>query len=170
MQIYATIEEAIAAFGEAIGGERLASALYQPEPSAALSNCYMNVIEKVRRAGGRGLTGWTFHRRDSDEHGPYLFAMHHAVWVTPSGMMVDVTPYDDEQCPHPLRAADGNTLFLVHEAAPPVMINGYTCSPPLRYFPLDDGAGLAALLEERERTERAECEANYEATRQLPPT
>ncbi|MBN9299880.1 MAG: hypothetical protein J0I41_22960 [Filimonas sp.] len=58
------------------------------EHYAQFSNCYAGVTEKVRRSGGRVQYGWLV------AHTHFLCeAVHHAVWESPDGALLDVTPY-----------------------------------------------------------------------------
>ncbi len=53
-------------------------------------NCYGNVREKVRRDGGEIVYGWAIlNYRITYE------AEHHAVWKSPEGELIDITPRED---------------------------------------------------------------------------
>ncbi|MDF7815168.1 hypothetical protein [Hymenobacter sp. YC55] len=69
---------------------------FDPEPVpvhaeayATPLNCFPNVDEKVRRAGGKPHYGWLIHKTR------LLYeAERHAVWENEDGELVDVTPYE----------------------------------------------------------------------------
>lgn len=63
----------------------------QPEADALVNECFPNVAAKISRAGGRMLCGWQIWEW------PYVMveAEFHAVWVSPEGDLVDVTPKPD---------------------------------------------------------------------------
>ena len=54
---------------------------------AVLNHCFMNVRDKISRGGGTQQVGWLF------QHVPetgLLVAVHHAVWVSPAGELVEM--------------------------------------------------------------------------------
>lgn len=59
-----------------------------PESDAVANECFPNVEAKINRAGGRMLCGWQLWEW------PHVLveAEFHAVWLSPSGEMVDITP------------------------------------------------------------------------------
>ncbi|HVI60290.1 MAG TPA: SEC-C domain-containing protein [Luteimonas sp.] len=60
----------------------------QPEVDALEKECFPNVEAKIARAGGRMLRGWQLW-----EWAHVLVeAEFHAVWLSPDGQMVDLTP------------------------------------------------------------------------------
>lgn len=60
----------------------------EPEADARISECFPNVQAKIARAGGRMLCGWQLWEW------PHVMieAEFHAVWLSPDGAMVDITP------------------------------------------------------------------------------
>ena len=58
-----------------------------PEEYAQVSFCFQAVAEKVRRDGGEELIGWQIW-----DLGYMIEAEFHAIWESPSGMKLDVTP------------------------------------------------------------------------------
>lgn len=60
----------------------------QPALSAVANECFPNVQAKIRNAGGRMLCGWQIWEW------PHVLveAEFHAVWVSPQGACVDITP------------------------------------------------------------------------------
>ncbi len=66
-------------------------AVYLPvksEADAVVNECFPNVETKIARAGGHMLCGWQLWEW------PHVLveAEFHAVWVSPEGEMVDITP------------------------------------------------------------------------------
>jgi len=60
----------------------------RPENGFEPVQCFPNVAEKVRRSGGKIVYGWEI----SLEPKIHLEAQFHAVWQSPDGRFVDVTP------------------------------------------------------------------------------
>jgi len=60
----------------------------QPETDAVVNECFPNVETKIARVGGRMLCGWQLWEW------PHVLveAEFHAVWLSPEGEMVDITP------------------------------------------------------------------------------
>jgi len=61
-----------------------------PESYAVENECYGNVAEKIRRDGGSLRYGWQIWERKR----LFIEAEFHAVWVSPEGTMLDITPKD----------------------------------------------------------------------------
>ena len=76
------IETVAAPAGEAV------YLMVQAEPDAVVNECFPNVEAKIARAGGHMLCGWQLWEW------PHILveAEFHAVWVSPEGEMVDITP------------------------------------------------------------------------------
>lgn len=53
--------------------------------------CFPNVREKVDSSGGKVITGWIIWKRGN----MYLYAEAHAIWETPKGELIDITPKED---------------------------------------------------------------------------
>lgn len=60
----------------------------QPEADAVVNECFPNVAAKITRAGGHMLCGWQIWEW------PHVMveAEFHAVWVSPEGQVIDITP------------------------------------------------------------------------------
>ncbi|MEF2156090.1 SEC-C domain-containing protein [Luteimonas sp. FXH3W] len=60
----------------------------QPEAGAVVNECFPNVEAKIARASGRMLCGWQIWEW------PHVMveAEFHAVWVSPEGQLVEITP------------------------------------------------------------------------------
>lgn len=57
-------------------------------PEGQMLQCFLNVPEKVGRDGGAMVSGWEISQLPMI----YLEARFHAVWKSPAGQFVDVTP------------------------------------------------------------------------------
>jgi hypothetical protein len=139
-------------------------AFLRPEPWAEPRWCMHNVREKVELDGGRARYGWTFNIRRGPA-GPYITLAHHAVWNTPDGKLVDVTPLDPDPRVHPVME-DGHTLILVDFNAEPVATRIGPAPLPSRSFPMTNSPELAhyvAEWNERERRDMAERYASANA-------
>ena len=61
------------------------------EPYAKPANCFPNVAEKIKRDGGSIVYGWSVLL------GQFLIeAERHAVWKSPHGQLIDITPSTSE--------------------------------------------------------------------------
>lgn len=67
-----------------------------------LNNCYWNVDLLVRKHGGSSVLGWRFSRTKNS----HILAVHHAVYHTPEGEIIDITAQDNFSFPK------GKTVFL----------------------------------------------------------
>lgn len=145
--------EGIKAFAAMISRQPMGLADHRPEPWAGVLCCFDNAAEKVRREG-RGMVryGWTFHYRVAEGKGAYLFVTPHAVWNTPEGRLIDVTPFHEDPKHHPYTER-GSVLFLVDDAAHPVATDRGIYSLPLRYFALGDDEKLRQYVDELGREE-----------------
>lgn len=74
----------------------------RPEPGATVNGCFSNVRAKAARDGGRRLCGWQLW----EWPGVLVEAEFHAVWLSPHGEMVEITPK-----PH----GEGTILFAPDE-------------------------------------------------------
>jgi hypothetical protein len=155
--------EGIKAFAATISRQQLGLAYHRPEPWARVLCCFANAAEKVRREGdGVVLYGWTFHYRVAEGRGGYLFATHHAVWKAPKGWLIDVTPFHEDPKHHPYTQG-GDVLFLVDDAARPVVIRGEITALPLCYFALDDDPRLLEYVDGLRWEEERKCKELYDS-------
>ena len=76
-----------------------------PAAAAKVAYCFDNSVAQAEAQGGSAVYGWAIWRWP----GRWFEAEHHAVWRTPAGDLIDVTP----QAGDPPRI-----LFLPHETAP----------------------------------------------------
>lgn len=121
---------------------------HRPQHWASPHNCYNNAMGMVSREGGRVRCGWTFHVRTKPGVGDYVFCTPHAVWHNPRDLsLVDVTPHPNSF--HAPEMQDGGVMFLVDEAAEPVVVtDDVILSPPLRFFAVGDSPALAEYVAE----------------------
>jgi len=61
---------------------------FSPMKGAIRLRCFINVEEQVQRAGGHMETGWVFWEYESID----IHTEAHAIWITPQGRRVDITP------------------------------------------------------------------------------
>jgi hypothetical protein len=134
-------------------------AYLRPEPWAEPRWCMHNVRKKVELDGGRARYGWTFNIRRGPA-GPYITLAHHAVWNSPNGTLVDVTPLDPDPRVRPAME-NGDTLFLVDFNAEPVATRIGPAPLPSRSFPMNDDPELARYVAEWNSRERREMEERY---------
>lgn len=75
---------------ELVPQPRLEYVPIKPEPTSILNECFVNVRKKIVSHGGTIQHGWQFW----EWPGIYVEAEFHAVWVAPTGELVDVTHKD----------------------------------------------------------------------------
>jgi hypothetical protein len=63
-----------------------------PGPSCEACQCHDNVMKKVHFDGGRPVWGWHFSVNTSDPNDFRLDTLFHAVWESPDGALIDITP------------------------------------------------------------------------------
>jgi hypothetical protein len=138
------LKEAIAEVAPKISAGPLGLALHRPEQMARSNRSFRNVADKVTYDGGAAIHGWVLHyRAGGDIPGEgYLLAEHHAVWHSPDGRLVDVTPYPKAAL-RPISPGE-DTLFLVDAGALPTQSGNRFLPLPSRAFGLSDDALLAA--------------------------
>lgn len=64
--------------------------LHEPSQDAVVRECFNNVAERVRRIGGDLVYGWAIW----EWPGVFIEAEHHAVWRSPDGVLIDITPHE----------------------------------------------------------------------------
>ena len=108
--------------------------------------CYANCQRKVSRSGGSLQSGWIFaSRREND----YVIASAHAVWLSPDGVLIDITPILPlEKMPEwvvpPLRDTEGHVVFLPDDKA---------FEQPNKLLPLTKNKALLRACRLRNRNE-----------------
>jgi len=63
---------------------------HQPGPGAVVRECFNNVVDRVRLLGGDFVYGWAIW----EWPGVFVEAEHHAVWRSPDGVLIDITPHE----------------------------------------------------------------------------
>lgn len=65
-----------------------------PGPECQVAECHANVLGRVHFRGGRPVWGWHFAL--ITDPGDFIFqAVFHAVWESPEGDLVDITPQSE---------------------------------------------------------------------------
>lgn len=155
------LREGIKKFASEISSEPLGEVYHQPENDASPLSCFQNVLIKVKKDGGGILFGWTFSYRFNAEYGDYLMATHHAIWCSPDQILLDVTPFTDNQKHHPL-GRKNYIIFLADQLAEPVQAGDLLAPLPLKFFALNDNQKLRAYVKEMEQEEYKACQELYE--------
>jgi hypothetical protein len=119
-----TDQEKTARFLEAIKALNSDSTLmsldrYEPDLDGRQNECFANCKRKVSRQGGAMQCGWIFAGHSEYD---YVVASAHAVWRSPEGVLIDITPrlpFDNlpKTVVLPLRGTEGHLLFLPDEKA-----------------------------------------------------
>jgi hypothetical protein len=128
---------------------RLLVVCFSVDSNAASGVCFRNVRDKVRREGGRQQLGWAFQHVPGIE---LLVAIHHAVWVSPSGAFVEITPHDEYEW---LIVEQDGLVFLPDDSATLLNDGTLTCglARPNRAFPISKNKRLARLARRFNRSE-----------------
>lgn len=85
----------------------------QPSPDALLQKCYPNVGAYVRANGGEPVEGWLVWEETGQR---WLLAIHHCVWRSPTGCLIDITPHADGE-PQIVFCPGGPKWDGVHQVA-----------------------------------------------------
>lgn len=83
----AAIDEAVAAFCMGLGVSIAEFVEVRPAPGAELGMCQRNVTEHIKRNGGTLVHVWAIWANRL-----FLMGEFHAIWRSPAGGLVDVTP------------------------------------------------------------------------------
>jgi hypothetical protein len=163
------IDEAIRSYAAFVSNQQLGLVHHLPEPWAKLGECFANVFEQVKRKGGRFQPGWMFHSRYvTDIPGPgYIIFSHHAVWHSPNGTLIDITPFHNEIKHQPLTVQQ-SVLFLVDDKAQPLVIRNRLTALPLRFFPLSDDERLLSYIQKLAEDEETKAQSLYDYMDTLP--
>lgn len=162
MHIRSLSEATFVEIGKQVSLQPITLVPHRPEPGAQPTDCFRNVERKIAKDGGGAQCGYTFHHRFATriEGLPlYIYLTHHAVWVSPMGELLDITPYPDQR--HAPFDRDGKIKFLPDDAATPVMVQGQPAPQPSRFFAVDDNEELKAYVAELNRKEQEACEQIY---------
>jgi hypothetical protein len=123
----ATITAAVRTLASDISHGSLSFVTIKPFPASRLIFCYENVEAVVAEQGGERIFGWKIW-----ECRHWIKAVHHAVWKSPDGDLIDITPEPGET----------QTLFLTDDQprsrpVPPIIV-----AKSLRFEPV-----VRALIE-----------------------
>ena len=148
------LQELLRRFASTISNGPLGMVDHAPESWAEPMHCIKNVLQKLKRDGGRAFFGWVFLERESLQYGPYLIATHHAVWSAEGSTAgIDITPFPDDPKFQPYCPA-GRILFLLDETAQPKTIGRAIAPLPSRFFPVTDDPNLVAYVQDLNNQEQ----------------
>src|SRR5437763_4646975 len=91
----------------------------------------------------------------------YVIAVPHALWHTPNGYLIDITPFHPEPKHRPL-SSGGDVLFLVGDRAMPVTTGRLVAPRPSRFYPLSADERLITYVSELVRKEEQDYRQIYE--------
>lgn len=63
----------------------------QPAPHSTIDECFRNVDRQVEERGGVSIRGWCVW----EDSGRFIEGVFHAVWQSPDGALIDITPHQD---------------------------------------------------------------------------
>ncbi|KRQ15562.1 hypothetical protein AOQ71_09260 [Bradyrhizobium manausense] len=158
MLVRSLSDATLAAIGKEVSQQPIELVTHQPKPWALPTDCFRNVARKIAEDRGSAQCGYTFHHRFAQKiegHPLYIYLTHHAVWVSPKGEFVDVTPYPDPR--HAPLDHGKKIKFLPDDTADPVVVRGQPIPLPLRFFAVDDNPELKAYVAELNRKEQEAC-------------
>ena len=107
------ITPAIAALSQKLGAGHPQYVPVDPSPDALVQKCYLNVDAYVRANGGEAVEGWLIWEETQRR---WLFAIHHCVWRSPTGCLVDITPHADGE-PQIVFCPGGRKWDRIHHVA-----------------------------------------------------
>lgn len=118
-----------------------------PQDYAIINECFNNVEEIIRRHGGEKVNGWSVWQWAN----ALIEAEAHAVWKSPSGQLIDITPHINRE---------KQILFIPDDR---VSFNGYSIDS-IR-MPLTDSPLIAELIEVKK--ELFSITANYKSHEEI---
>ena len=138
-------------FCKSITGSDPITVRYQTEPWARTNYCFANVNRKIGESGGEGQLGWQFGQIPIGTTPGVIIAVHHQVWKSPSGELIDITPCVAST----LRSGQG-LFFLPDDAATLPRPFGYEIgvSRPKKVYPLATTAKVKKIVEATRLEER----------------
>ena len=161
------LQELLRQFASTISTGPLGMVDHAPESWAEPMHSIKNVVQKLKRDGGRALLGWVFLDRESLQYGPYLVAAHHAIWSAEGSTVgMDITPFHADSKYRPYAPA-GQILFLLDATAQPKSIGRAIAPLPSRFFPAAHDPNLVAYVEDLNNQEQTHyrklCEGAIDA-------
>ena len=154
----ATLKEHLDIIAATLSRHRVCVLAHRPEEWGLPTQCYENVRRKIEKDHGRDRYGWMFqYRQIADISGPgYIMAVHHAVWNSPEGHLIDVTPFHTDPKHQPLLQG-GEVIFLFDEGATLVRTTNTRAPVPIRFYPLSDEQRLVAHVDRIRAEEIRRC-------------
>lgn len=146
------LEQVILDISKSICKENLVLIPNIPNPLAIPTNCFANVLSVQTKFGGESKAGWTFFHRYSAANGDYLIVSHHAVWLSPSNFLVDVTPFHSE-AKHQPRTKNGKVVFLPDEMAVPIRKENLLIPLPSRFFAIKSNPKIGSYIQTLQKKE-----------------
>jgi hypothetical protein len=106
------ISPEVIAFSESLGAKAPLYVPVQQDPCGIYGMCFVGVADKIKADAGSICHGWAIWETLP---GLFLTAEFHAVWVSPSGELIDITPKPQREtrvvfAPDPRYAADFDFL------------------------------------------------------------
>lgn len=149
------IQKGLQDFCKSICGGTPISVRHEAETWAKLNYCFCNVQRKTEECGGERILGWQFIQEPVGSTLGILIAVHHAIWKSPEGDLVDITP-----CAGRTLRSDTGVMFLPDETAtlpkPPGFVIGI--SRPSKVHALATTARVRKLAEAVRLKERQDWE------------
>ena len=99
---------------------------YDPDSGAICDRCFANVLKVVENRGGERIIGWGFNINPHGFKG-LIVAEHHAVWKSPEGELVDISPRGKHAFLNP---AINAVPFLPDPSATLIIPEGYSIGIP----------------------------------------
>ena len=145
------LQNALQSFCKSISNGSPITVRHQTEAWARTDQCFANVKRKIEESGGGGQLGWQFMQLPVGATAGFLVAVHHEVWKSPSGELIDITP-----CVAATLRSDQGLFFLPDEGATLPRPIGYEIgvSRPNKFFPLANTAKVRKVMEAARLEER----------------
>jgi hypothetical protein len=146
------LELAINRISKTINNGELILVKHIPSPLSLAANCISNVASVQNLYGGKSEYGWVFLHRCSEKYGDYLILTHHCIWSSPTGSLVDITPFHIDS-KHQPKTIDGKVIFLLDQDANPISKDNFIIPQPSKFFaviPNRDIDNYVKKLQEKE--------------------
>jgi hypothetical protein len=85
------IADGMVALSRALTEERPVVVEQRVEPWCQVNSCFANLHRKAAEGGGAVCRGWRFVHLPVPGEPDLRFALHHAVWRDPAGLLMDIT-------------------------------------------------------------------------------
>ena len=145
------IQNALQDFCTTISSGSPIAVRHEPETWARTGYCFANVKRKIEECGGEGQFGWQFMQMPVGTSPGVLIAVHHEVWKSPEGDLIDITP-----CVKRTLRSETGVFFLPDDTATLPKPPGYEVgiSRPSRFHPLATTAKVKKMVEAARLNER----------------